>query len=93
MSRPKATLNEVMGGSGGQKTGRAPSLENLHELLGEKMPKIPLNGVGRVRLIQALKNRFGVGYRNLPGISDMLKDFDVHIEHAERVEKMRRIKV
>lgn len=93
MSRPKATMNEVMGSAGGQKTGRTPTLESLPELLGEKMPRLPLNKVGKVRLLQALKNRFGDGYRNLPGVLGILEDFDLRVEHSNRVEKMKRIKL
>lgn len=90
MSRPKVSLNEVMGKAGAVKK---ISLASLPEVLGEKMPRIPLNKVGKVRLIQALRNRYGAGYRNLPGVSDMMAEFDEECEHGERLEKMRRIKI
>jgi len=74
MSRGKegpASLNELMGKQGGELT-----LDNLPGILGEKMPEIPLDRVGRFRLSRALKNRFGDGFRNIPGVKSLLKDFD-----------------
>lgn len=73
MARPKTTLNEIMGKNGETKT---ISLSNLHEYLGEKMPSLEYHPMGRVRLIRALAMRFGPGYRNLPGVSALLKEFD-----------------
>jgi len=90
MARPKVSMNEVMGKAGAVKR---ISLASLPDILGEKMPRIPLNGVGKVRLVQALRNRYGAGYRNLPGVSDMMAEFDEACEHDEQIEKMRRIKV
>jgi hypothetical protein len=65
-----ASLNELMGSSG------KLSLSNLHEALGEKMPEIPLNRIGRIRLVNALQERYGVNYKNLPGVKDVIAEFD-----------------
>ena len=89
MARPKVSMNEVMGKGAGQKI----TLERLPEILGDKMPRIPLNRVGKVRLIQALKNRYGAGYRNLPGVSDTLREFEDATEHDEMIERVKRIRV
>jgi len=90
MSRPKAHMSEVMG-----KTGATQkiTLANLPEILGEKMPRLPLNRVGKVRLIQALKNRYGGSYRNLPGVSELLHEFETETEHDDMLAKMRKIKI
>ena len=89
MARPKVSMNEVMGKGATQKI----TLANLPEILGEKMPRLPLNRVGKVRLIQALKNRYGTGYRNLPGISDVLKEFDTASDHDETLAQIGKIKL
>jgi len=89
MARPKALLSEVMGKSG----GTVKSLDRLHELLGEKTPRLPINQVGRMRLVQALKNRFGVGFRNLPGVSDLLSEFDSKVETHVRRNEMSKLKI
>ena len=67
-----AKLGELLGESG---TKSNLSMKDLPELLGEKMPELPLNRVGMHRLMQALKNRFGVGYRNVPMIQNIMKEF------------------
>lgn len=89
MARPKVSMNEVMGKAGAQKI----TLERLPEILGEKMPRLPLNRVGKVRLIQALRNRYGASYRNLPGVSDVLKEFEAATEHDDTLAKLRKIKL
>ena len=87
MSR-KVSMNEILGKNAGPKI----SLDNLHEVLGEKMPRLPKNRVGRMRLIQALKNRFGSGFRNLPGVQEVMTDFDQNIKTQSTLNKMRMIK-
>lgn len=88
MARPK--LNEVMGKAA---TQQRITLERLPEILGEKMPRLPLNRVGKVRLIQALKNRYGASYRNLPGVSDVMREFEDAVEHDDTLAKIRKIKI
>ena len=84
----KVSMNEIMGKNSGPKI----SLKNLHEVLGEKMPRLPKNRVGRMRLVQALKNRFGSGFRNLPGVQEVMSDFDDNIKDQTTLNKMRLIK-
>lgn len=69
-----ASMRELMGGDDAK-----ISLSNLHEFLGDKMPEIPFNRVGRLRLVHALQNRFGVNYRQIPGVNDVLTEFDKHV--------------
>lgn len=89
MSRAgKVSLRELMGKSGGK-----ASLDHLPELLGDGMPKLPRNLVGKNRLLNALRNRFGGSYRNLPGVSDMIKQFDDDIKFEHKIKSMRKVKV
>lgn len=85
----KVSLHELMGkkaGSGGL------SLETLPDILGSNMPELPRNGVGRFRLIRALQQRFGKNFRRLPGVNDLMSEFDSEIKHNELVAKMKAIK-
>lgn len=73
-----ATLNELVGSS-----SSAPNnfgLKDLPDLLGEKMPEMPHNRVGRYRLMNALKLRFGPGFRNIPGVKNIIGEFDQHVQ-------------
>jgi hypothetical protein len=83
----KASLAELMGsaGAGGMR------LSNLHEVLGHLTPELPRNAVGRYRLITALHQRFGPGYRSLPGVNGLFKEFDGEVEHEERKRKLAAI--
>jgi hypothetical protein len=60
-------------------------LKDLPALLGEGMPKLEFHALGRVRLMGALRQRFGDGFRNIPGIAEVIKKFDheakVELEH------------
>jgi hypothetical protein len=88
----KASLNEMMGKSAEKAENRKLSLADLKDLLGERMPKFDHTPVGRLRLITALRNRFGDDYKNLPGITDILEDFDKEAEFNITLHKMKLIK-
>ena len=88
----KASLNELMGGTGSQSQERKFSLDDLGDLLGERMPKLEFTPVGRFRLTTALRNRFGDSYRNLPGIEQVLKEFDREAEFNVKMHEIKMIK-
>jgi hypothetical protein len=78
----QATLGELLG-SGKNKV----TMDNLPEVLGLKMPELPKNRVGKLRLIHAFQQRFGVNYRQMPGVSDVLGEFEQNISDAETISK------
>jgi hypothetical protein len=86
--RPKdqpASLAELLGK---EASGRLTA-KDLPKLLGAKMPEMPRNRIGRYRLMNALKLRFGSGYKNIPGLKDIISDFDADVD-VENVVKMNR---
>lgn len=86
--RPKgkpASLAELVG----EKAENDFEMKDLHKILGEKMPAMPFNRVGRYRLMNALKLRFGPGYKNIPGVNNILAEFDEHVA-TENVVKANR---
>jgi len=83
-----ATLGELMGSN-----QSSMSLKELDKILGEKTPELPRNAVGRFRLIKSLQQRFGNGYRNLPGVSNIIKEFDEDVRFSEIIDTMKSIKV
>lgn len=88
MSR-KTSLAELMGSSGS--SGKM-ELSRLHEVLGEATPELPRNPVGRHRLIRALNQRFGPNFRSLPGVGDLVKQFDTEIDFERKVARIKAIK-
>lgn len=50
----------------------------------EEMPAIDPTPLGRHRLVQALRNKYGETYRNKPGVVQAIKDFD---EQADIIKK------
>ena len=80
-----ATLGEIMGSK-----AKEVSLRALPEILGEKMPELPRDGVGRLRLMKALRNRFGEGFKNIPGVKGMLKEFDSEVNLKRIIALNRR---
>ena len=89
MAYGKVSLREVMGKSGGKKI----SLDSLPELLGDGTPELPKNMTGKLRLLNALKKRFGHSYRNLPGIKDLISEFDGSMKFEDKINQMKKIKV
>ncbi len=88
----KASLNELMGKAGSKAETRKLSLSDLPDLLGDALPVIDKTPVGRLRLISAMRNRFGDNWKNLPGISDIIKDFDAEASFRVKLEEMKMIK-
>lgn len=81
-----ANLGELLGKSADKQD---IGLKDLHELLGEKMPELPANRIGKFRLINALSQRFGPGFRDIPMVSKIIKEFDEQIE-TENVVRMNK---
>lgn len=81
-----ATLGELIGGA------KDMSLKELPEILGEKMQDMPRNSVGRHRLIRSLSQRFGPGFRNIPGVKNIIKEFDDEIEFSRLKSKISSLK-
>lgn len=92
MKGGKISLNELMGSSGAKAKGRKLTLDDLGELLGERMPKLEFTPVGRLRLTTAMRNRFGDNYRALPGMDDIMKEFDRESSFKVKLEEMKLIK-
>ena len=88
----KLNVNELMGSKGVEAKEKNISLDSLHELLGERMPKLEYHPVGRIRLMTALRNRFGDNWRSLPGMNELMKDFDKEAEFNVNLQKMKMIK-
>lgn len=84
----KVSLNELMGKAGEGKL----SLDKLGDLLGERLPKLEFSPRGRMRLTEALRQRFGDNYRNLPGIGDVLKEFDEEARFNVKLQEMKLIR-
>jgi len=93
MSKGRASLSEVMGKAGAEKAKSGLSLADLPDVMGEAMPDLPKNAVGRYRLLRGLKARFGPNFRSLPGVTNVLKEFDSVIETELKIQKMRSIKL
>lgn len=67
-------------------------LSQLPAILGDATPELPKNSVGRHRLIRALQQRFGRNFRSLPGVKDLITEFDGEIAFDQKVQQMRQIK-
>lgn len=78
-----------MGTSGAQ----GMHLSRLHEVLGEATPELPRSPVGRHRLVMALNQRFGPNFRSLPGVKELMGQFDSEIEFEKQCAKLKSIKL
>lgn len=87
----KVSLAEMMG-SQAAGHGSGLRLSHLHDILGDAMPELPRDQVGRHRLIMALHQRFGANFRSLPGITGLVKQFDDEIDFEKRVSQLKQIK-
>lgn len=88
----KVTLAELMGSSAASR-GSGLSLKQLPVILGDAMPELPRNSVGRHRLVRALQQRFGPNFRSLPGVGGLIKEFDSETELEQTVQRISAIKL
>ena len=72
-----AGLGELLGSAASKQD---MSLKDLPELLGEKMPDLPRTRIGKFRLVNALSQRFGPGYKNIPMVSKIIEEFDEEVK-------------
>jgi len=88
MARPQempATLGEVMGNKVPQ--DKQLTMDDLPALLGDVVPDIEFNLVGRMRLLTALQKRFGDSFRNIKGAKEVLADFDKEMKVRKVIRK------
>lgn len=68
-------------------------MSDLPEILGDGMPELDMSNVGRIRLVRALKQRFGSNFRSLPGLKDIVREFDDRAKLAVTAEKIKSVKM
>lgn len=91
MPTKRASLAELMGKKASESSGRL-ELDQLPEILGDAMPDLPRTAVGRHRLIRALQQRFGANFRSLPGLKDLISEFDKDVAFEVKLARMRSIR-
>ena len=91
MGKKGTSLAEIMGTNANQHSGGL-TMKNLPNVLGEAMPELPRNAVGRHRLIRSLQQRFGRNFRSLPGVADLMKEFDGHVDLEKRIAQISSFK-
>jgi hypothetical protein len=92
MAKGKASLAELMGSTAAGKSGKL-ELRHLPQILGDALPDLPRNQVGRYRLVKALQQRFGDNFRSLPGVSSLVEQFDSEIDLEDKIEQIKAIKM
>lgn len=66
------------------------SLPDLSKFLRpEEMPEIDASPLGRYRLLQSLRNKYGETYRNKRGVMKLIKDFDSQRDFILKAVKAR----
>jgi len=68
------------------------SFETLPQVLGKGMPDLKISPIGRLRLVRALQQRFGDGYRGVRGVNETLREFDEKMDFEVAVKKMGNIR-
>lgn len=53
----------------------------------EEMPLVDASPIGRHRLIQALRGKYGPAFRNVRGVSEAIKEYDNQVEHIRKLYK------
>lgn len=62
---------------------RVLNLTPFRLVLGDDIPDLPLNRVGRFRLLQALRRKFGAGFKNVGQAKRLLDIFDRQLKMSK----------
>lgn len=90
----KVSLSELMGTAGANAAGGGSlELRHLPQILGDSLPDLPRNSLGRYRLVTALQQRFGDNFRSLPGVSGLVEQFDREVSFEDKIMKIKAIKL
>lgn len=81
-----ASKNELMGKMGSK---TAFTMDDLPELIGDVIPDLPRDRVGRLRLQNLLQKRFGQTWHSYPGLKSLMEDFDKDMEVAMLIKANR----
>ncbi len=67
------------------------NLGPIQKALGDDhpMPELPAGPIGRFRLVETLRMRFGDNFKMMQGAKDALKHFDDETENAKFYAKMK----
>lgn len=63
----------------------------IEAVLGDEMPELSPTPLGRLRLVNALRSKFGPGFRNHPSASKALSHFDSERSYFEKLRQARGI--
>jgi hypothetical protein len=58
-------------------------VSGLREQLGEDVPAMPLTKIGKFRLQQFLRRKFGVGWKNVAQAKSILSSFETAMKRGE----------
>lgn len=92
MATKRASLAELMGKTASRNASSGLALSQLPEILGDAMPELPHDAIGRHRLVRSLQQRFGPNFRSLPGVKSLMTEFDSKIKNAQLMTSLRAIK-
>ena len=62
-------------------------LSKFAESLGEDMPEFPADRIGRFRVQQILRRRFGTNYKSHPLAREIIEHFDREVKAFEHLSK------
>lgn len=89
----RVSLSEILGKKSAASSAKKKlTLEDLPDLIGEGLPEINFDAVGKHRLVTALRNRFGDGYRNITAAKDIIADFEEKRSFEQKLSDLRAIK-
>lgn len=61
----------------------------IKQVLGEQTPAVTPDALGRHRLMNALKQKFGPGYRNHPEATKARSHFESEFNHFRQLRKLK----
>lgn len=53
----------------------------------EEMPLVDASPLGRHRLIQAFRNKYGPSFRNVRGVAQAIKEYDIQVDSIKKLYK------
>jgi len=61
----------------------------IKEALGDEHPELTPTALGRYRLVQSLRHRFGENWKNIAKARKAIEHFDKELDYFRRLRKIR----
>lgn len=67
-------------------------MTKVQKVLGPEAPSVTADRIGKYRLMESLKNKYGPNYKNHPDAKHVIKEHDAQVDHLKTIFRIHSAK-